>query len=69
MLKKPDLTNSVFKLYPYKSILVQRGLCTHCSKPIDETTFRTNDAKLEYSSSGICQMCQDTIFKLNAFGD
>jgi hypothetical protein len=36
-------------------------ICIICKKPAD--TFRDRSARLEYSISAICQICQDNLFK------
>jgi hypothetical protein len=62
-LKKPNLNKRVFKLYPEKLKLVQRGNCVICKKKIKEKDFRDEKSRKEYSISGICQACQDTLFE------
>jgi hypothetical protein len=68
MLPKPDLNKPVFKLYPYKKTLAMRGLCTFCSKPIAEESFRSDLGRKEYTVTGMCQLCQDNAFRRAAFG-
>jgi RNase P subunit RPR2 len=44
--------------------LVERGLCPWCEKPIHpEKDFRDEKSREEYRISGLCQTCQDEVFK------
>lgn len=44
--------------------LVKEGKCPSCGKKIDVTTeFRDEISVREYVISGMCQKCQDEVFK------
>lgn len=42
---------------------VESGFCPTCSKPIVKDEFRDKLSKEEFDISGMCQKCQDEIFK------
>lgn len=42
---------------------VEHGFCPICSKPISGADFRDDLSRKEYKISGLCQKCQDDIFK------
>ena len=62
MLVKPDLNKPVFSIYPEKKEAIVNGLCPLCFLEIREMDFDSNINVKEYSISGLCQRCQDTIF-------
>jgi hypothetical protein len=43
--------------------LVHEGKCPFCEKEIKLKDFRDEKSKREYGISGMCQKCQDRIFK------
>lgn len=51
------------KIFPQQVELVSQGKCPLCSKDIDPESFRDDVSRREFKISGICQSCQDEIFK------
>ena len=43
----------------------EQGRCTTCNKPINSDSFKNELSKKEYTISGMCQECQDKVFKRN----
>lgn len=41
----------------------QEGFCRLCGEPIVMTDFRSGFDRREYSISGACQACQDSVFE------
>lgn len=39
------------------------GRCPFCDKTVDTSTFRNTLSLKEYNISGLCQECQDEVFK------
>jgi len=62
MLQKPDPDKIVFKVFPEALKKLNDGHCTSCDKLIEESDFRDESSKVEYSISGLCQQCQDEVF-------
>jgi hypothetical protein len=42
---------------------MKNGLCPFCGVRISETSYRDELSKKEAQISGLCQRCQDEIFK------
>ena len=57
----PDLSKPIFAMMPDLADRVMNNQCTFCAKAI--TAFADELSKKEYSVSGMCQLCQDEIFK------
>lgn len=62
-MDKPNLNKPVFKLFPKLGILVQQGFCPMCQAAIDESEFKDELSRKEFSISGLCQACQDRVFR------
>ena len=62
-LQKPDLNKPAFILMPYAKEAVERDKCPTCGSSIREEDFKDNLSKKEYSISGMCQKCQDSVFR------
>ena len=56
----PDLSKPVFSAFPEQADRVIRSQCVTCAKPIGE--FKDAISKQEYSISGMCQECQNSVF-------
>jgi len=56
----PDLNKPVFRLFPERADRVIRSQCVTCAEPVGD--FKDAISKKEYSISGMCQTCQDSIF-------
>lgn len=63
-LKKPLETKPIFKIIPDKLKAIRENKCTTCGKPLvgDSEEFRDELSRREYSISGMCQACQDSMF-------
>jgi len=42
---------------------VERGLCPICTNEIDHNLFKDALSRKEFAISGLCQNCQDEVFK------
>lgn len=62
MPKKPDLKKPCFDLFPAAAERIKVGVCATCSNEIHMEHFRDALSVKEYSISGMCQECQDSIF-------
>ena len=59
----PDLSKPIFQIAPHFADRVINGQCVACESPrIRTVDFRDAISKKEYSISGLCQKCQDTVF-------
>lgn len=61
VLKFPDFNKPVFRIFPDYIKLIKEGKCPTCKNNI--TCFKNKLSEKEYSISGLCQKCQDKIFK------
>lgn len=59
-MSKPNLNKSVFQIFPEAKESIEEELCPLCRKLI--TKFRDSISEREYSISGMCQSCQDSVF-------
>jgi hypothetical protein len=65
----PDLSKPLFAMFPDAADAVIRGECIPCgSTKIRDCDFRDEISKREYSISGMCQDCQDSIFQAHEDG-
>ena len=58
----PDLSKPVFTIFPEKADKILANQCTTCSNTIRESDFTDSLARKEYSISGMCQYCLDSVF-------
>ena len=42
---------------------VEHGFCPLCNQPVSKDEFKDELSKKEYVISGMCQSCQDDVFK------
>lgn len=49
------------KVFPGAVEAISEGKCPMCGNPIDDSEFRDELSRKEYSISGLCQMCQDDV--------
>ena len=56
----PDLSKPAFSLFPEKADRVMANKCVTCVEPVG--AFKDALSRKEYSISGMCQACQDSIF-------
>jgi len=42
---------------------VEHGFCPICKEPVNKEDFRDHISAKEYMISGMCQKCQDKIFR------
>lgn len=47
-------------IFPLGKILKDQGKCPTCTQPVGE--FRDDLSRKEFSISGMCQKCQDSVF-------
>jgi len=50
-------------LFPREYKLRDEGRCPFCGKPIKPAEFRDELSRREFLISGLCQQCQDKVFK------
>lgn len=50
-------------IYPVQAGLKEIGICPACMKPIKENDFKDKLSRKEFEISGLCQKCQDGVFK------
>ena len=55
-----DIVGSIF---PQAVKDYKNKICPICKIKVDETKFKDQLSKKEFKISGICQKCQDKIFK------
>ena len=41
----------------------KEGICPFCNKKVDIDSFKDELSKKEFGISGLCQSCQDKVFK------
>jgi len=59
--KSEQVDNDITRLFGIDRRASIRGcLCTSCGQPA--SVFRDGLSRCEYSISGLCQACQDTVF-------
>ena len=60
----PDLSKPAFSLFPEKVDRILNGLCVTCEDEISLQALTQMDdiSRKEYSISGMCQVCQDSVF-------
>jgi hypothetical protein len=51
------------KIFPKEMARVEKGLCPLCGKEIDKNEFKDELSIKEFGISGMCQKCQNKIFK------
>jgi len=59
--KSPAIKSLLEQIFPGTAKAIELNLCPTCKKPI--TPFRNELSAREYRISGMCQACQDTIWK------
>ena len=65
MLQKPDLNKPCFFIFPKMKEKIEKCLCSNCGNHLEgkENEFRDEISRSEYTVSGMCQKCQDTVFE------
>jgi hypothetical protein len=53
----------VDQIFPNGYLLKTQGKCPTCKEPIDVEEFRDDLSYAEYQISGMCQKCQDKVFR------
>lgn len=62
--RDPNLQKFIDTIFPKEAENIRNGKCPFCGKKIDpETEFKDELSKREFEISGMCQKCQDKIFK------
>lgn len=62
LLNKPNLSKPVFEMNALAAERVKRNACSTCGGDIVENDFKDELSRKEYSISGMCQSCQDSVF-------
>jgi hypothetical protein len=62
-MKPQDIIDICDKILPGASLNRKLGKCPSCQNKIDEREFRARIDLEEYRISGLCQLCQDKVFK------
>ena len=62
-MQQPDLTKPVLTIIKGAVERVLAHECVTCAKQIRDEDFRNQMSEDEYSISGMCQECQDSIFE------
>ena len=59
-----DITKPIFSLFPEKVDRIMQGLCVTCDEHISlqALTQMSVISRKEYGISGMCQVCQDSVF-------
>lgn len=52
-------------LFPDRRNSIENNICDFCKRPAE--SFRDGISKKEYSISGLCQHCQDSVFDQEPF--
>jgi hypothetical protein len=60
--RQPNFSKLVFKIFPSAADDIKAGLCPMCQRELSLTPFRDALSEREFSISGMCQVCQDSIF-------
>ena len=58
-----NLNKPVFSLFTDAKANVEKGICPSCSQQVKIFDFTDKLSLKEYTISGLCQHCQDEIFK------
>ena len=61
-LRKPDTNKPVFRIFPEARESVKEGKCVTCNRDIKEEDFENALSRKEFSTSGMCQKCQNKVF-------
>jgi len=61
-LQKPSKDKPAWQIFPEHWKRIQENKCPICLKEIKEPEFTSELSKKEYSISGMCQECQDSVF-------
>lgn len=57
--KSPEMTNFLDRMFG-RTFAIESDLCVTCSGPAEK--FRDDLSRKEYTISGMCQKCQDSVF-------
>ena len=62
--RNPAIQELIDAMFPEGAQRIQEEKCPFCGKSIDvEKEFRDDISKREFEISGLCQSCQDDVFK------
>lgn len=62
-MEKPKLNQAVHMLFPERVKLAEQGKCVECESEIKEEDFSDRLSIKEYGMSGLCENCQNKVFK------
>ena len=59
----PDLSKPAFQIFPEAADRIMCGQCVTCgSTLLRNKDFTSDESRHEYGISGMCQVCQDSVF-------
>lgn len=61
--KTQEMKDSIDALFPGTKAAIDQDKCPLCGQPIKKEDFKDKLSIKEYGISGMCQKCQDDIFK------
>ena len=62
MLKRPNMDNVMFEIFPLVKKRLLAYKCATCGKPVKEEDFRDEASIREFGMVGTCQACQDEMY-------
>lgn len=62
-MKSQEIIEICDKIIPQASINIKAGKCLICKRRISDVPFKDNLSRQEYHIIGMCQICQDEVFK------
>lgn len=60
--KTPEMKAFIEAVFPGTAKAIEEEKCPYCKKAIGH--FRNDLSEREYSISGLCQKCQDSVFRV-----
>ena len=60
--KSPEIENFLETMFG-RTTAIEKKVCVFCGKEVTKQSFRDAISVKEYTISGLCQECQDKIFK------
>lgn len=67
-VKDEQISKVLNDLYDREKKIIN-NLCVFCGKEVTPDSFRDRESLREYTISGLCQGCQDEVFKACDDGD
>lgn len=60
--KSPEMTDTLERLFG-RSTAIKNNKCTNCFGDVDPDGFKDRLSEKEYTISGLCQECQDNLYR------